>query len=532
MRAIRLSMLVLAIASPAAAQQVLFDNPVRAGDLVMFRDINDAKAYYYAPTRPRLATDENGLPQFSFFRWVDNVRSGAADADAREGEGGGIVHALVTFGVTRDALTEAGRDLQRQIPGARIAGPIVPKSGVFTLVSSTMKNPREPNSQIATQVLGIGNAPVLDGDKAAVSIVLTKFGAKVLWEQFQTPTPDVSFQFEMTIDGYKGPIRATIEANLDEIVKHDSFAAGIAGSFFGAEIKGAFDELRRTNVIKVTQVGEDAKFAEIIKSAYDKLVELLFDKTSPAAAGAAMPATAGAAGAGDESWLKRATTQVDGARTRSEAVRKDNEEIRKRNADRQVKRDLAATAEKRADELERQLRDAIAAARQPATVQPPAEAARTPAPTPPAAAAERPADPAPARPTGPTATPPTGTTTTPATGPTTTPATGTTTTPTTGTTTTPATGATTTPAAGATTTPTPSTTTAAATGTATTRPTGSTTPSPTTTPTAPPVTAPVPATARSASASSDSAADIAQLRTKAEAARTDANNKRQEATSA
>jgi hypothetical protein len=376
MRAIRLSLLLLAVASPVSAQQILFDNPVRAGDLVMFRDINDEKAYYYAPTRPRLATDANGLPQFSFFRWVENVRSGAGAADAREGEGGGIVHVLVTFGVTREALTEADRDLKRQVPGARIAGPIVPKEGTFTLVSSTMKSRTEADGQFATRVLGVGKAPILDGDKAAVSITLTKLGAKILWEQFQTPTPDISFEFEMTVDGFKGPIRATIEANLDEVVKHDSFAAGIAGNFFGAEIKGAFDELRRTNVIKVTQIGEDAKFAEIIKSAYDKLVELLFDKTSPAAAAAAVaPAGGGAGGTQADSWLTRATTQLGAARTAADAAEEKNNQIRKRNAERQAKRDLAAAAEKRADDLEKQIRDAESAASQPATGQPRAEAA-------------------------------------------------------------------------------------------------------------------------------------------------------------
>ena len=359
MRAIRLSIVLLAIASPAAAQQVLFDNPVRAGDLVMFRSISDEKAYYYAPTRPRLATDANGLPQFSFFRWVENVRSGAKEAEAREGDGGGIIHALVTFGVPKEALTAAERDLQRQMPGAKVAGPIVPKSGVFTLVSS-MKDPKDPNNKFSTQVLGVGNAPVLDGDKAAVSITLTKLGAKVLWEQFQTPTPDISFSFEMTINGFLGPVRALIEANLDEIVKHDSFAAGIAGNFFGAEIKGTFDELRRTNVIKVTQIGEDAKFEAIIKTAYDKLVTLLFDSTAPPAAAAA-PAAGGAGAAGGEGMLDRATKLLGTARTHSDAVRKENNEIRARNAERQAKRDAAAAAEKHANEISAQLRAAEAA---------------------------------------------------------------------------------------------------------------------------------------------------------------------------
>jgi hypothetical protein len=408
MKAIRLSMLLLAIASPAGAQQVLFDNPVRAGDLVMFRDIHDEKAYYYAPTRPRLATDANGLPQFSFFRWVENVRSGAKEAEAREGTGGGIVHALVTFGVSKDALTAAERDLQRQMPGAKIAGPIVPKSGVFTLVSSTMKSKTEHNAQFATQVLGVGNAPVLDGDKAAVSITLTPLGAKVLWEQFQTPTPDISFSFEMTVNGFLGPIRATIEANLDDIVKHDSFAAGIAGNFFGAEIKGTFDELRQTKVIKVTQIGEDDKFELIIKTAYDKLVALLFDKTSPAA-GADAPAGAGAGPARDEDWLKRASTQLDSARTRSDAVRKENNDIKARNADRQAKRDAAAAAEKRASDLESRLRAADAVGSAPAARQPRIEPARpAPAVTPPPPAAAAPPQPAAATQPTPTSEPATG----------------------------------------------------------------------------------------------------------------------------
>jgi hypothetical protein len=478
-------LLLLAAAWPAAAQQVLFDKPVRAGDLVMFRDIHDESAYYYAPTRPRLATDANGLPQFSFFRWVENVPSGAAaDAVAREGEGGGIIHALVTFGVTKESLTEAERDLKRQMPGARVAGPIVPKSGVFTLVS-TVKDPKDPNNKFSTQVLGLGNAPVLDGDKAAVSITLTKLGAKILWEQFQTPTPDISFSFEMTVNGFLGPMRATIEANLDEVVKHDSFAAGIAGNFFGAEIKGAFDELRRTNVIKVTQVGEDAKFAEIIKSAYDKLAEVLFDKTSPAAALAAATSGAGGAGAGANGggtdWLNKATSQLTTARTHSDSVRTANDAIRGRNAERQAKREAAAAAEKEVAELEAQLREAEAAARTSSAATAPAAATGTPTE---AGSA-----------TGTAASP-----TTPAT------------------------------------TPTPATATTPATETT---PATATTPATTTTETAPSPTTGTPAPAPSATAAQPDPARIAadagraaELRTKLQTAKQTALNKRQEATKA
>jgi hypothetical protein len=356
MRAIRLLVFVLATAARASAQQVLFDNPVTAGDLKLFREVRDEKAYYYAPANPHLATDEKGQPQFSFFRWVENVRSGARDADAREGDGGGIIHLLVTFGVTSEQVAEAERELQRQVPGAKIAGPIVPKSGTFGLIANVSGDAPDidKDKRFANQLVGVGSAPLLDGQKAAVSIRLTKYGAKVLWEALQTPTPALSFQFEWTIEGFRGPIGATLEANLDEIVKHDNFAVGIAGNFFGAEIKGAFDDLRRRNVIKVTQVGTDAALETAIKTAYDKLVELLFDKTSPAAAASAAPATAGAAAGGGDDFLKRATDQLKEAREYSEKVRKENEEIKKRNTERRLKRQEADAAEKHLKELQAQ----------------------------------------------------------------------------------------------------------------------------------------------------------------------------------
>src|SRR5207249_10924454 len=73
----------------AHAQQILLDKPVRAGELVCFPDLNDPLVYYYVNDKPHLAADANGKPQFSFLRYVENVRSGADQPEAREGEGGG-----------------------------------------------------------------------------------------------------------------------------------------------------------------------------------------------------------------------------------------------------------------------------------------------------------------------------------------------------------------------------------------------------------------------------------------------------------
>jgi hypothetical protein len=344
----------LAAAAPASAQQILFDNPVKAGDLVFFRDLADEKAYYYAPSKPRLATGANGQPQFSFFRWVENTRSGAKEAEAREGDGGGIIHLLVTFGVPKEMLREAERDLQRQRPGARIAGPIVPKSGQFAIVSSIV-DPKDGKSKLATQVIGMGNAPLLDGDKAAVSIQLNKAGAKVLWEQFQTKAPDISFTFDMEIVGFLAPKRALIEANLDEVLKHDAFAVGFASTWLSAEIKGVFDDLRKRNVIKVTQVGEDAAMETLVNTAYTKLTALLFDRTTAEGQTGNLTDLAG------KGVLDRATQQLNDGRKYAEDQRVKNEGIRTANAERKAKREAVTAAEARVKELETQLKAADAA---------------------------------------------------------------------------------------------------------------------------------------------------------------------------
>jgi hypothetical protein len=258
--------------SPAAGQQILLDKPVRAGELTLYPDLNNENEYYYLSDKPRLANDDNGAPQFSFLRYVENVRSRADQPEAREGEGGGIVHALVALSVTKDQVQEAQREIRRVKPEARVSGPVVYRSGKFALVSSFV----DEEGDFTMKVLGLGNAPILDGQKAAVSMRLTKLGSKVLWESFQTPTPDISFSFEMEVGGFRSPHRAEIVANFDQIYSHQSFGVGLATKYLAAEIKGSFDELRREGAIKVNQVGGDEDMEKLINMAYKKLTEMMF----------------------------------------------------------------------------------------------------------------------------------------------------------------------------------------------------------------------------------------------------------------
>jgi len=331
----------LAWVAPASAQQILLDKPVRAGELVCFPDLNDPLVYYYVNDKPHLSMDENGKPQFSFLRYVENVRSGADQAEAREGEGGGIVHAVVALSVTKEQIAAAQRALVRVAPGAKLVGPVVYKSGKFGLVSSF----KDTNGNMTKQVVGLGNAPLLDGDKAAVSIQVTKLGAKILWESFQTPTPDISFSFEMDMSGYRSPHRALIEANFDQIYEHKAFSVGIATQFLAAEIKGAFDDLKREGAIKLTQVGEDEKLDALITTAYNKIAEIMFSPMG----GTGTPDLSSLTGTGGQpSMLDRATAMLKENRTateqQNEKIRAENKTIREENRADAERRRAAAEA--------------------------------------------------------------------------------------------------------------------------------------------------------------------------------------------
>ncbi|NOT33909.1 MAG: hypothetical protein HOP12_07040 [Candidatus Eisenbacteria bacterium] len=331
LRALVLAVLAVAVAAPqASAQQILLDKLVKAGELTLFPDLNNPSLFYYVPDKVRLATDANGTPQFSFLRYVENVRSGADQAEAREGDGGGIVHALVTLGVSDEQRSAALRELQRTHPGATIQGPILFKSGRFGLVSAFA----DPKGNLTKQVVGLGNAPLLDGEKAAVSIQLTKLGSKILWESFNMPAPDVSFHFEMDMSGYRSPKRATIDADWSKVYEHKAFNGAIATNMLAAEVSAAYDDLRSTSAIKVTQIGEDEKMNQIVEAAYKMIQERMFEPTG----GTGTPSLTDLSSMGhgsQPSLLDRATTRLKEAQAATEAenvrTRAENKDIAGRN---------------------------------------------------------------------------------------------------------------------------------------------------------------------------------------------------------
>ena len=265
------------------SQPVFIDQPIQAGDLLVFPHITDSSKYFYLPNKLSLGTTQSGLPQFSFLRYVQNVKTKPGTEQVVEGDGGGILHALIELKVTDTEISRAQSALRSKTKNrdAVIVGPIVYKGGMFSLVSSFA----EEGSEFTKKVVGVGRAPVFVGNKAAVSIRLTKLGAKILWESCQTPTPDLSFSFVMDFSGYRSPMQARIEVDWDKVYTHEAFDFGVDVGYppyvsVGADIKAAFDELRENGTIKVINFGADEKMEELVDAAYKKILDMMFQPFS------------------------------------------------------------------------------------------------------------------------------------------------------------------------------------------------------------------------------------------------------------
>ena len=324
---------LLAIASHAGAQEVVLDRQVRAGELTLFPSATSPNDYYYVADKARLAEHGTGMPQFSFLQYVD--KNVSAEAAAARGTGGGIVHALVELGVTDQQLSDARTELRRVNGNGRIVGPVAFKSGKFALISSFA----EAGSDMTHKVLGVGTSPLLENEKAAISLNLTPKGAEVLWESFRTPTPDISFSFSMEIDGFRSPKKATIEADFDRIYQNRDMQAGVATPWLQAEIQDTLEDLRSQGAIRITQVGEDEDMDALIQTAYERLTELIFDRGATTGTPSAM-ALAGAGGT--DSILDKASALLE---TRRKETREENDAARERN-DKVLERNARAAGAK------------------------------------------------------------------------------------------------------------------------------------------------------------------------------------------
>ncbi len=295
MQALRFVLAAVLALSPAllSGQEILLDRSLQVGGLTLFAARANPGEWYYLPDRPHLATDERGRPEFSFVKYVVPGRAGDGAEGITRAEGGGVVHLLASYEVDRAIVERAGEAL-RALEGHeedRIVGPILYREGHFQLISSIVT----PDGRFGRRLLATGNAPLIEGERAAVSMELAPEGASFLWQALDMEHPDLTLVFSMQIAGYRTPYEAEMVVDWDRLWHHQRVKAGLKIYWVGVDVDTLVDELFTDGTIKVTVKGTSAPMEALMQSAYTRAVQLLFEQVPPEEEGGGEAASAGSA---------------------------------------------------------------------------------------------------------------------------------------------------------------------------------------------------------------------------------------------
>jgi hypothetical protein len=248
--------------------EVSLDEVIQSGRFLFYRDHADAHKYYYVPDEPRLARRSDGTPEFTFIKYTK------AGGDMK----GGVVHFLVTWGLTSTEIGSAESALQLFDPEGEVIGPVPFKEGTFKIISATAS----ADGIFDAKVCGEGQAPIMPGQKGAVSIALNQEGASLLWESFKNPTTDVSVMFLLKYNGITPAYEAKLKVDWDKVYTHHdvSLTGGgvVKGVKLEGEIKAIFEELRQQGAIQLDVTGESNEMEKLLEMTYGHLIKLMCTK--------------------------------------------------------------------------------------------------------------------------------------------------------------------------------------------------------------------------------------------------------------
>jgi len=271
---------LLCCARAGSAQDVSLDGAVRAAGLWCFPLVTDSLTYVYLPNQAALSLDESGRPQFSFIRYVIDEPAGDKGAESvTDASGGAILTFLVSYDTPPELRSRAEQEIREitGLPDARLRGPVLFKSGEYSLVSSIILGGNDENRVLAT-----GRAPVLEGNRIALSFELSPEDSKLLLESFQMATPDVSLVFDMVFSGRSPAYNAELVVDWTKVnITNEGTLSGSV-YFVGADIELMFERMREDNAITLRSSGSDESMEALLETVYSRLLKLMFEPVKPA----------------------------------------------------------------------------------------------------------------------------------------------------------------------------------------------------------------------------------------------------------
>lgn len=286
-RLLSITALLIALAPPAPATALVhYDQGRRlVHGVQLLQDVDDPTAYYYVPQYPRLSAAEDGGYEVLCIKYVGD-----------QGEAsGGLLHALVEFTLPAELLARVEAELEREVPGARIAGPVplmqavedgAGGMGSFEVVSAILQDREgeEGRDPFTRTVITSGRAPLSPGSKAVVAALLGRQGATLLWDSLTGPTSDVSVSIHGYYEAAVKAYNARVFAQVETLYEHFSRVQNVQGGYTKRDVRNVVDELHRDGVLEIEvldrteSLGVDAGDLEgVLQIVTDKLTELMFD---------------------------------------------------------------------------------------------------------------------------------------------------------------------------------------------------------------------------------------------------------------
>lgn len=262
--------MLAAAASPTGAE-VLLDDVVQAGEFLFLRDSVKDHGYHYAPANLRLAPDAEGRPQFLFVKYT------RAETETTGALQGGLLHALMTWGLDAEGLGRARSALRRVDPRGELVGPVSIRDGYISVVSAAAT----VEGTFVSEIVGTGRCAVLPGGRCALGMSLTPAGATLLWETMQRATSDVSVAFLVKFKGLTPGFRARMTVDWDKVYSQHDVQVGLTAEYFKlkgrTEVGLVLDSLRESGAIQVIVDGEDTEMQKLWETVYGHLTKLMFD---------------------------------------------------------------------------------------------------------------------------------------------------------------------------------------------------------------------------------------------------------------
>jgi hypothetical protein len=268
-------------ASPAVAQagQLLLDQGRQVAGLWVFPQLGTPDRFVYLPSTARIALDAAGRPQFSFVFYTSRPATDASTpatpdlSSITTAEGGAIVHFLIEYFTPPEQVAEAETELKRALhnTNVRITGATVFDDGQYVVVSSSAVGDR-----VQPELLAIKKAPVLEGNRLAISLRLSAEDAAVLLETFRTATPDLSVTFDMGFSGLTEAYDAEMMVNWEKVKEAYDASAGATIYVVGLKAEAAVESLFQKGAITLRQSGHDEPSEALVAAAHARILDLLF----------------------------------------------------------------------------------------------------------------------------------------------------------------------------------------------------------------------------------------------------------------